>query len=151
MTSFFRPHGSYSFEIEGSILIFKCKGPWNKEIVDEIEVARQPFIEELSKDLWGVLVIPYGEAIHTPESAQKSESLIKESKFQGRVCTAIMTNHIVDKRTTSELLQRIYIKCGEKPALFTDILKAKKWINKNIQEELESQKNIKQKTLSSTS
>ena len=111
MNATFRPHGSFSTRVEGSLIISDITGPWNKELVAAWALQCYPMATALSKSgpYVGIAVIS-GSMLCPPDAMEALRRAVKYSATSLR-CTAhvIVADAGVDGRDFLEpVFARIY-------------------------------------------
>ncbi|MCG6202541.1 hypothetical protein [Psychromonas antarctica] len=128
-------HGTLKFQLEDDILIIEGRGPWNREAMllssENADIVKKQRI----KDKWGVIIILYGDPIHTPDAAQLLVEYVKYDKKNGRVATALILNGSKYPELGRRHITDLYNQAGEIAEFFNNITDAKKWMRSLLDSE----------------
>ncbi|MBE1300629.1 MAG: hypothetical protein GJ680_12090 [Alteromonadaceae bacterium] len=130
--STFGNHGSYEAHLEGRILVFKARGPWNLESMDAAASSFVKLSQQLHGAPWGLVGSFYGEPVHVPEAASRLIEVVKEEKKTGRVATGIVLTHCDIPLLGRQHLTDIYTSAGETFDFFDNQDQAIAWVNTQI-------------------
>lgn len=130
--STFGNHGSYEARLQGRILVFTARGPWNLESMDAAASSFVNLSQQLHGAPWGMVGIFYGEPVHVPEAASRLIEIVKEEKKTGRAATGIVLSHCDVPLLGEQHLTDIYTAAGETFAFFDTEAQATEWVESFI-------------------
>lgn len=124
----FQVHGTLDVAIEGQILVLEGTGPWNMESLHASGTYAKPLMQRLYDRPWAVLAILRGEAVYVPDAARELIETVTFEKSRGRIATAIVLEDCDLPSFSRNHLSEIYQQAGERFEFFTNISRAKFWL-----------------------
>lgn len=130
--SIFRPHGTFSVNTEGRVLVMRAQGPWNAEMSELYGQSVKQQVQELSGAPWVLLGVISEEGVHTPDSFIVSVDIIRAHKKLGRVGTAIIFRYQDSPLIARRVFEKLYNEADEPHAFFADEPAARQWLSERL-------------------
>ncbi len=125
----FSAHGKTNLNVVENIIILECEGPWNIEFFHLLHRQIYQAIKQCSPNNYGVLLIPLGETIGTPDTMDYHIKFLK----RGNPCAvAVNLSRSKVPQSTKDLCHLAYATAQLPHAFFTDNESALKWLKENM-------------------
>ncbi|GAA0810824.1 hypothetical protein KO495_07200 [Colwellia sp. D2M02] len=128
----FSQHGQYTIEHQDNILIVDAAGPFNDETAKHYHQDITQLINELSGEAWGSLVTFHGNSIFTPDAEQQLIETTRYRQERGMIAIAVVITNSAYADIQQMQLQRIYRQCRIDFHVFSEVSRAKSWLNQFI-------------------
>lgn len=80
-SSRFQPHGLVEITFEGDILLYECRGPFNKELVESLAVAQLEILQAANHHgPWVSICLMRNSAVGSPEAFARYSELMHTAK-----------------------------------------------------------------------
>ncbi|NMP30925.1 hypothetical protein HII17_05050 [Thalassotalea sp. M1531] len=120
-----RRHGSFEIKCEGNTLIVDAQGPFNKETIQDYQLALTAAIDQMNDSSWQQIIIMREESIFTPEALEQMYAVTHYRKSRGLNFSAIVFVQSSARTLIEHQLQNIYCEVGIEHQFFDDYDEAK--------------------------
>jgi hypothetical protein len=128
----FPPHGRSDIWTEDHILVVHTQGPWNLELVQEAGKIVLAKAEQFGGKPWFLLVVIYGDGLHTPDAFQEMVRAIQNQQRVGRSGTALVLADVGDSSFYRGIYARMYGAASEPLEFCADEAAARAWIAEQL-------------------
>lgn len=128
-----KPHGSVRVEVQGNIIRYLVRGPFNEELNQLFDEIQNTLVSPMvaPKEPWGDLTIFQESAMETPGSLEIYAKTIQAQVDQGLapIATAfVLAPDIEGANLMGRLYANVYAKAGLKFRVFQNESEAETWL-----------------------
>lgn len=131
VASRFRPHGLVEIVFEGDILLYECRGPFNKELVESLAVAQMDILQAAApRGPWVSICLLCDSAVASPEAFARYSELMhspKPAQFIPIATAFSVASEVEGGRLMLPLYTAIYADIGRPFQCFEQLDHAKAW------------------------
>lgn len=121
-------HGSFQFEISGSVIVIQARGPWNENCVSQYQQQYHALQQGFGGKPYGELLSIIDEGLLIPEAYEQLRDGLKYSVKNGLVCTAVMLDKCSSRFCTQRQFKQLYADTGVNSAFFQEQDAALLWL-----------------------
>jgi hypothetical protein len=129
MAIHFSAHGKTTLSIIDDVIILECEGPWNIEFFHILHQQIYQAIQQCSPGNYGVLLIPIGETIGTPEAMDYHIKFLNKGNPKA---IAVNLSRSDIPQSTQNLCHLAYQTSQLTHAFFVDNDSALYWLRENM-------------------
>lgn len=123
-----KPHGTYTIELVGKVLMIDASGPFNDDAVKGYSRDLKEFVEKLAPDPWALCAVFRGESLFTPEAEAELTAITLWRKEKGMKMVAVVFNSIKELSILRDQMARIYEKANIEYGFFNTKHDAFSWL-----------------------
>jgi len=127
----FTAHGIVEISMDGPLMHYQCRGPFNKELVDLMGIAQRDYLlATRPQGIWVSVCTMVESAMTSPEGLARYAEIMASPKPDNMVPIAtafVIAPEIEGGRLMAPLYAKIYADIGRPFALFETMTEALKW------------------------
>lgn len=124
------PHGTYTIDLLGRVLMVDAKGPFNDDAVRDYSRDLAAFMERLAPDPWVLCAVFRNESLFTPEAEAELLAVTRMRVKKGMDAVAVVFKDIKCTRIAQDQLERIYQTADIRHAFFHEKQDALSWLSR---------------------
>ena len=128
----FKAHGEYSIQRKGLLLLTRCKGPFNTELVDKHNSEIATIIDHMPSQ-WGQVIVIDEDSLWTPQAERRLCQSVSARKMRGLLVSAIVLENSGAKLILKDQISRVYDFAEVEHAFFDDTFDAQQWALSKIE------------------
>ncbi len=127
----FTAHGIVEISMDGPLMHYQCRGPFNRELVDVLAVAQRDYLQTTRpQGIWVSICTMVESAMTSPEGLARYADVMATPKPDNMVPIAtafVIAPNVEGSRIMAPLYAKIYSDIGRPFCLFETLPEAQEW------------------------
>ncbi len=123
-----RPHGTYTIELLGRIILVDAVGPFNDDAVKKYARDLSTFAEKLAPTPWALCAVFRNECLFTPDAEAELTAVTQWRKEMGMSVVAVVFKEVKERTILQAQMERVYKTTDLQYDFFNEKCDALSWL-----------------------